>query len=53
LRELAAEAAAQKTFLGGALHVQERLRIGWGTARVAVGIALGNHMYDWFVLSFG
>ena len=27
-------------------HLQNRLRIGWGTARVAVGIAFGHWFYD-------
>jgi len=25
--------------------LQQRLRIGWGTARVAVGMAAGSHLY--------
>ena len=30
------------------LHfLQQRLRIGWGTARVAMGIAFGHAVYDW------
>jgi hypothetical protein len=28
-------------------HLQERLRIGWGTARVAVGMAVTSHVYEW------
>ena len=27
-------------------HLQNRLRIGWGTARVAVGMSFGNYVYD-------
>jgi hypothetical protein len=27
-------------------HIQNRLRIGWGTARVAVGMAFGHSVYD-------
>ena len=27
-------------------HLQGRLRIGWGTARVAIGMALGHFVYD-------
>jgi hypothetical protein len=27
-------------------HVQSRLRIGWGTARVAIGMAFGHSIYD-------
>lgn len=29
-------------------YVQERLRLGWGTARVAVGMAAGYELYDVF-----
>lgn len=29
-----------------AKHVQERLRLGWGTARVAVGMAVGQYLYE-------
>lgn len=28
------------------LHLQNRLRIGWGTARVAMGISFGHAIYD-------
>ncbi|CAJ1931275.1 unnamed protein product [Cylindrotheca closterium] len=27
-------------------HVQNRLRIGWGTARVAIGMSFGHFVYD-------
>lgn len=27
-------------------HIQSRLRIGWGTARVAVGMSFGHFVYD-------
>ena len=30
----------------GAAHMQDRLRIGWGTARVAVGMAVGYEIYE-------
>ena len=30
----------------GAVHLQDRLRIGWGTARVAVGMAVGYEIYE-------
>ena len=29
-----------------ASHLQERLRLGWGTARVAVGMAVGQYLYE-------
>jgi hypothetical protein len=28
------------------MHIQERLRLGWGTARVAVGMAVGQYLYE-------
>mmetsp|Transcript_11604 Transcript_11604/g.33406 ORF Transcript_11604/g.33406 Transcript_11604/m.33406 type:complete len:305 (-) Transcript_11604:206-1120(-) len=28
-------------------HAQNRLRIGWGTMRVAVGMSFGHSVYDW------
>mmetsp|Transcript_5172 Transcript_5172/g.7581 ORF Transcript_5172/g.7581 Transcript_5172/m.7581 type:complete len:344 (-) Transcript_5172:472-1503(-) len=33
-------------------YVQNRLRIGWGTARVAVGVAFGHHVYDVCMTTF-
>jgi len=30
-------------------HVQNRLRIGWGTARVALGMTFGHYVYDTLV----
>jgi hypothetical protein len=27
-------------------HIQNRLRIGWGTARVAIGMSFGHYVYD-------
>ena len=29
-----------------ARHLQERLRLGWGTARVAFGMAVGQYLYE-------
>ena len=43
---LTQQVAAQHS-LSGKLHLlQNRLRIGWGTARVAVGMAFGHWVYD-------
>ena len=33
-------------WMQGAAHLQDRLRIGWGTARVAVGMAVGYELYE-------
>lgn len=35
-----------RTVARPAKHVQERLRLGWGTARVAVGMAVGQYLYE-------
>jgi hypothetical protein len=42
LRDLLVESRAAPSF---ARHVQERLRLGWGTGRVAVGMAVGQFLY--------
>jgi hypothetical protein len=39
LRRLLVEAAAKEGVAGKLGHVQERLRVGWGTLRVAAGMA--------------
>ena len=46
LMSLKNEIAAERGPLKKLSHVQGRLRVGWGTARVAVGMAFGNHVYD-------
>jgi hypothetical protein len=33
-------------------HIQSRLRIGYGTLRVAVGMAFGHHVYDTAMLQY-
>lgn len=51
-KTLTENVAAQHT-LSGKLHVlQHRLRIGWGTARVAVGMSFGHFVYDQCMLIF-
>jgi hypothetical protein len=30
--------------------LQNRLQLGWGTARVAFGISLGHGIYDWLLI---
>eukprot|EP00035_Acanthoeca_spectabilis_P031897 m.16176 g.16176 ORF g.16176 m.16176 type:complete len:393 (-) comp5021_c0_seq1:366-1544(-) len=49
LRALVQEAAGQPTLHTKVGLIQDRLRIGWGTVRVAVGMAFGNLLYDRFV----
>ena len=44
LLDLAKEARAQGKDAAGFL--QNRLRLGWGTARVAVGMAVGQYLYE-------
>ena len=46
LKHLARETMQQKSFVQSVLFLQQRLRIGWGTARVAGGMAFGNFLYD-------
>lgn len=46
LQELWQQTKARRTLWEKWHHVQNRLRIGWGTARVAVGMALGHFIYD-------
>jgi hypothetical protein len=46
------EIMAEQGTMNKISHVQQRLRIGWGTARVAVGMAFGNHVYDVCVAKF-
>jgi len=45
LREFVADARKQDTGLKAAHFIQERLKLGWGTARVAVGMAMVDLMY--------
>ena len=45
LRELLSEAKAKGSTAAALKHLQERLRLGWGTARVAVGMAFGAQVY--------
>jgi len=48
LRDLLAEVSKTKSFSQGASLTQQRLRIGWGTARVAAGVAFGQWAFDHF-----
>ena len=41
------ETGEQKGFWARYTYAQQRLRIGWGTARVGVGMALGQELFDW------
>jgi hypothetical protein len=40
------EIMERPTFFAKCQHIQNRLRIGWGTARVAVGMSFGHFVYD-------
>jgi len=40
------EVKERPTVLDKCKHIQNRLRIGWGTARVAVGMSFGHFVYD-------
>lgn len=46
LRDFAADTQAQSTLWNKTRFVQNRLRIGWGTVRVAVGMSFGHFLYD-------
>lgn len=39
--------ASQQSFLSRLSFFQQRFRIGWGTARVAVGMAVGQKLFDY------
>lgn len=52
LYKLTEQVAAQDT-VSGKLHLlQNRLRIGFGTARVALGMAFGHYVYDQCMVAF-
>jgi len=46
LRDFVKDANKHETAWQRARYIQNRLRIGWGTVRVAVGMAFGHFMYD-------
>lgn len=46
LYTLAEEVKSQPTSYRKWVHVQNRLRIGWGTVRVAIGMAFGQWVYE-------
>jgi hypothetical protein len=45
-QDLVQETQARPSLVGKAMYVQNRLRIGWGTVRVAVGMSFGHFVYD-------
>lgn len=47
LRKLVANVNDQPTRIQKVQYLQNRLRIGWGTMRVALGVAFGHSVYDW------
>lgn len=46
LTEFTQQVSEQPTLRAKWIHVQNRLRLGWGTARVALGMAFGHYVYD-------
>jgi len=52
LSKLVHHTLEQPTWMDKWTYVQNRLRIGWGTARVAVGVAFGHHVYDVCMTTF-
>lgn len=46
LSQFLLEISQRQTLLEKSIHVQNRLRIGWGTARVALGMTFGHYVYD-------
>jgi hypothetical protein len=48
LANLWASMLLEKSFWARAVYLQQQLRVGWGTARVACGMALGAQLYDKF-----
>ncbi|KAG7373195.1 mitochondrial carrier protein [Nitzschia inconspicua] len=46
LHDFVVETQQQSTLWGKMRFVQNRLRIGWGTVRVAVGMSFGHFVYD-------
>ena len=47
MADLLRQARLQPRLSGSLSYLQQRLRIGWGTGRVAVGIGLGQLLFDW------
>jgi hypothetical protein len=47
LRSLARKVSDRPTSLQKLHYLQNRLRIGWGTIRVALGVTFGHSVYDW------
>jgi hypothetical protein len=46
LTHFAQETSKRPTFYERSVYVQHRLRLGWGTARVALGMSFGHFVYD-------
>jgi Mitochondrial carrier protein len=45
-QQLYLEVSSQPTILHRLKYLQSRLRIGWGTARVAIGMSFGQYVYE-------
>ena len=46
LQDFNTEISERQSILGKLKHIQNRLRLGWGTVRVAGGMAFGQILYD-------
>ena len=46
LSDLWHKSAQEPTLSARCIYLQHQLRVGWGTARVACGMALGAHVYE-------
>lgn len=46
LLDLWSKTKLEKSFWNKMKYLQQQLRVGWGTARVACGMALGAQLYD-------
>jgi len=53
LRDLGVSTSQQEGTLGKLKFLQHRLRIGWGTARVAMGMSFAHAVYDWLHENLG
>jgi hypothetical protein len=46
LQDFVQETQSRPSLVGKIKYIQSRLRIGWGTVRVAVGMSFGHYIYD-------
>lgn len=53
LADLRREVGERATIAGKLSHLQQRLRIGWGTVRVGAGMSFGHRVYDVLYETYG